>query len=93
MCSDKGIATCLNAQTGKLIWTHRVGGNYSASLVYADGKIHFFNEDGKTTIMKPGPEPHVLGTNELDDGFMASPAVAGQAFYLRTRTHLYRIEE
>ena len=93
MCSDKGIASCLNAQTGKLIWKHRVGGNYSASLVYADGKIHFFSEEGKTTIMKPGPEPRVLTTNQLDDGFMASPAIAGQALYLRTRTHLYRIEE
>jgi len=26
------------------------------------------------------------------NGFMASPAVSGRAFYLRTKTHLYRVE-
>jgi len=35
----------------------------------------------------------VLAENELEGGFMASPAVAGRALFLRTRTHLYRIEE
>jgi len=35
----------------------------------------------------------VVAENKLDDGFMASPAVAGRAFFLRTRTHLYRVEK
>ena len=34
----------------------------------------------------------VMATNTLAGGFMASPAVSGKAFYLRTRTHLYRVE-
>jgi hypothetical protein len=43
-------------------------------------------------VLKPGRAFKVLATNTLDDGFMASPAVSGKAFFLRTRTHLYRIE-
>jgi len=34
----------------------------------------------------------VLAENKLDGGFMASPAVAGKALFLRSKTHLYRIE-
>jgi hypothetical protein len=30
--------------------------------------------------------------NELGDGFMASPIAVGHALYLRSKTHLYRIE-
>jgi hypothetical protein len=43
--------------------------------------------------MAPGREPKVLAVNRLDGRLMASPAVAGQALFLRTDTHLYRIEK
>jgi outer membrane protein assembly factor BamB len=60
--------------------------------VYGDGRLYFFSEQGTTTVLKPGRAFEVLATNTLAGGFMASPAVAGKAFFLRTRTHLYRIE-
>ncbi len=44
-------------------------------------------------MLEPGTSSEILARNQLDGGFMASPAVAGQAFYLRTKTHLYRIEK
>jgi outer membrane protein assembly factor BamB len=90
---DNGIASCLEAATGQQVWRERVGGNYSASPVYAAGRIYFFNEEGKTTAVEAGREFKKLSENQLDDGFMASPAIAGNALFLRTRTALYRIEE
>jgi len=90
---DTGIASCIDAKTGEQVWQQRIGGEYSASPVYADGRLWFFSEDGKTTVLKPGRVFEQLAENRLDDGFLASPAIAGKAFYLRTRTHLYRIEE
>lgn len=92
MVGDGGIASCVDAKTGEQIWQQRIGGEYSASPVYADGKLWYFSEDGKTTVLKPGRVFEKLGENKLDEGFLASPAIAGKAFYLRTRTHLYRIE-
>jgi outer membrane protein assembly factor BamB len=92
MIDDKGIASCVEAKTGELVWQKRIGGEYSASPVYADGKIWLFSEDGKTAVIRPGRTFEALAENQLDDGFLASPAVADKAFYLRTRTHLYRIE-
>ena len=53
----------------------------------------YLGEDGKSTVIEAAPEYKVLAVGELDDGFMASPAVSGDALYLRTRKHLYRIEE
>lgn len=93
MIGDSGIASCVDAKTGEQVWQRRMGGEYSASPVYADDRLWFFSEDGQTTVLEPGRVFKVLGENRLNDGFMASPAIAGKAFYLRTRTHLYRIEE
>lgn len=91
--SDKGIGMCLDAKSGEEVWKERVGGAFSASPVYADGRMYFCDQEGKTTVLAPGDEYKVLAQNELDGGFMASPAIAGKAIFLRTETHLYRIEK
>jgi len=92
MISDSGIASMLDAKTGAVVWTARVGGSYSASPLAAEGRIYLFSEEGKTTVLAAGRRYQVLAESELADGFMASPAVAGKALFLRTRTHVYRIE-
>ena len=89
---DSGIAVCLDEKTGQQVWQARVGGNFSASPIYADGKLYFFSEEGKIVVLAPGREFKQLAENTLPDGFMASPAVAGQALFLRTRAALYRVE-
>ena len=93
MISDTGIASCVEAKSGEVIWQKRIGGEYSASPVYADGRVWLFSEEGKTSVVRPGRTFELLAENQLDDGFLASPAIANNAFYLRTRTHLYRIEK
>jgi outer membrane protein assembly factor BamB len=93
MVNDNGVAACVDAHLGKLIWKKRLGGNFSASIIHADGRIYFLDQEGKATVVKAGRDYEVLAENELDEGFMASPAVSGDALFLRTRTHLYRIEE
>jgi outer membrane protein assembly factor BamB len=92
MVNDGGVVTCLDARTGAEVWRSRLTDSYSASPVSVDGRVYFFSEDGKATVIEAGRTFKVLAENSLDDGFMASPAIDGQAFYLRTRTHLYRIE-
>lgn len=91
--SDGGVATCLNAKTGEEYWQQRMPGSYSASPLFVDGRIYFFSQDGKATVIAPGREYKELAVNQLSGGFMASPAVAGKALFLRTETHLYRVEE
>src|SRR5205814_3306860 len=90
--AEESFVTCLEAATGNVVWTERIGGKYAASPVYADGRLCFFSQTGTTTVLKPGRTCDILATNSLPSGFMASPAVSGKAFYLRTKTDLYRIE-
>jgi len=92
LVSDDGMVTCLEAETGNQVWRERIGGNYSASPIAADGRVYFFNQQGKTTVLKPGRTCEIVATNLLETGLMASPSVDGKAFILRTKTHLLRIE-
>lgn len=91
--NDVGIATCLDAKTGETRWRQRLGGNYSASPVLADGRIYFLSEEGEATVLAPGKEFRRLATNVLDGTTLASIAVSGGSFFIRSDTHLYRIGE
>ncbi|MCY3970475.1 MAG: PQQ-binding-like beta-propeller repeat protein [Acidobacteria bacterium] len=91
--TDSGIATCIDALTGEIRWQHRLGGNHSASPIHAGGRIYFQNEEGVTTVIAPGPSFEQLARNELDGSTLASIAVTDGTFFIRTGTHLYRIEE
>ena len=93
LVSDGGVVSCLAADSGKELWRERIGGEHSASPLLAAGRLYFFDRTGQTTVIEPTDHLQVLARNELADGFMASPAVVGDALLLRTKTHLYRIEE
>lgn len=93
LISNAGLMTCRETATGTEVWSQRLGGGFQASPIYADGLIYCFNTQGKGVVIKAGRTCEIVATNELDTGLMASPAVAGKALYLRTKTHLYRIEE
>ena len=76
-------------------WTKRLKGgpSFTASPVHADGHLYFFDhKQGLGFVIKHGDTPELMATNRLDAGCMASPAVAGNALYIRTKTHLYRLE-
>jgi outer membrane protein assembly factor BamB len=94
MVNDQGIVTCLDIKTGEPVWTERMGGRHSASPIYANGRIWLFDEENKSRVIEANPsEFRLLAVNPLDAGCMASPAVIGDALIVRTKTHLYRIEE
>ena len=93
MVNDQGIVTCLNVLSGKPMWVERMAGPHTASLLYSAGRIYAFGEDGRMRVFTASPAEFVLlAENRLNEGCMASPAVVEDAFVVRTRTHLYRIE-
>jgi outer membrane protein assembly factor BamB len=92
LVSDTGIASCLDAKTGKECWRRRLGGNHSASPVYADGHIYFMNEDCESAVIAPGKQFQLVSTNRLDGLCLASIAVSDRAIFVRSDAHLYRLE-
>ena len=87
--TDGGVAACLKADTGELIWQERVGGNFSASPVAAEGRIYFMSDSGETTVIAAGPEFKVLAKNPLGEKVQASMAISQQRIFIRTAGNLY----
>ena len=90
-----GVVTCLEAKTGAEVWQHRLGApGHSASPLFADGALYFFAEDGSAVALKPGREYVEMGRGSVEEaGVMATPAIAGKALFVRTESHLYRLEK
>lgn len=91
LVSDNGIASCLDAKTGIPQWQMRLNGNYSASPIYADGRIYFLSEEGESVVIAPGKEFKALAQNQLDGQTLASMAVSNGSIFIRSQTHLYRL--
>jgi hypothetical protein len=90
--TDGGVATCMRAATGELLWQERIGGNFSASPVAAAGRIYFVGDSGETTIIEAAPTFKVLAKNSLGEAAVqASPAIAQGQIFIRTERHLYCI--
>ena len=89
---DDGIVSCSQAHDGELLWRHRLGGNYTASPVLADGRLYLLDEQGSGYCIAADTEGTILGEYQLDEGCLASPAIIGESLIIRTRTHLYRFD-
>lgn len=89
--SDKGVASCVDARSGEAHWQERVGGNYSASPVYADGKLYLQSEEGTGVVLKAGKEFEELARNELNEQTLASYAVDNGTLFIRGESNLFRI--
>jgi outer membrane protein assembly factor BamB len=91
--NDGGIASCIDAMTGATHWVQRLGGGFSASPVFADGRIYFLSEEGASTVLAPGKEFRKLAASTLDGAILASMAVSERSIFIRTSTHLYRLAQ
>ena len=93
--TDQGIAGCLEAKSGRTLWSQRLGGNgnVSASPVLAGGHIYECNEEGELFVFKAADSFQLVSRFKLDSGVFASPAVAGNRMVLRTRQSLYCLGE
>ena len=88
-----GIATCLDAKTGKEIYKQRIPNakSFWASPWASDGRIYCLDDGGTTHILAAGPEFKILGANTIDEMFWASPAAVDDTVIIRSVDHLYCI--
>jgi outer membrane protein assembly factor BamB len=100
LITEGGVAKCLDAATGEVLWRNRLAGRYSASPVLAPvssgedrngGKIYFLSEQGRTTVLEAGHEFKIVAQNELQEKCCASPAISQKHIFIRSEDALYCI--
>lgn len=92
MVSDRGVATCLDAQTGERRWVQRLGAEYSASPIFADGHLYFADRTGKVFVVAPEPTYRLVATHQLPAPLMATPAAGDHFLIFRAGDSLIRVQ-
>jgi outer membrane protein assembly factor BamB len=88
---DKGIVTCIDADSGTIHWRKRVGGNYFGSPVRIGKRIYCLSAEGDVVTLAASEKYELLGRSPLGESSSATPAVAGGRMYLRTESHLMAV--
>jgi outer membrane protein assembly factor BamB len=86
-----GVASSVDASTGRLVWRARLPGEYSSSPVAMGRKIYFTNNAGATIVVAAADTYKELATNDIGEPVTATIAPVDGHLYLRTHQHLYRI--
>lgn len=92
LMKEGGMVSSLDPKTGQVLKQGRTPDaleEYYASPVAADGKVFVVSASGKVTVLKADPQWEILGMNDLAEEVWATPAIAGNNLYIRTRTALY----
>lgn len=93
LVTEAGMAYCLEAHTGQILWKKRLNGRYYSSVITMGDKVLFTNESGQTTVVAVDKDFRELVRNVLGELTYASLAPAGNQLFIRTYGHLYCIQE
>lgn len=88
LISDAGIATALDAATGRELWTARLRAEFFSSPVLIGGKIYCASTKGEMIVLATGDTFQELGRSPLGEGTHSTPCVDGGRLYVKTFTHL-----
>jgi outer membrane protein assembly factor BamB len=86
---ENGMAACIDAKNGEIVWQKSIGGKFSASPVAAEGRICFLSESGETTIIEAAREFKEVGRSSLNEMCQASMAISQKQLFIRTAGNLY----
>lgn len=87
-----GTLTCYDTKEGKMLWEKDFEGEFYASPGMADGRVYLVAREGKCWTIELGPEEcKEVGTGELGESCVSSPAFHAGRIYLRGAKHLFAI--
>ncbi|MCX6900096.1 MAG: PQQ-binding-like beta-propeller repeat protein [Verrucomicrobia bacterium] len=93
---NNAVLSIIEASTGNpLVEAQRIEGiqGVYASPVGANDRVYLVGRDGNAAVLRKSGKLEILAHNRLEEGFEASPAIAGNQMFLRGRQHLYCISE
>ena len=90
LVEKKGIVKAVDFATGKVLYRERLlADKHRSTPVIAGEKLFIAGRDGTIAVLKTGKEFKVLAKNKLGEDATASPAVADDVLYIRTKKALY----
>ncbi len=84
-----GYVHCLDAETGKVYWTHDMKAHMWGSTFCADGKLYVGDEDGDLIVLAATKEKKIISETNLGAAVYSTPIVANGVIYLQSNTHLF----
>ncbi|MBI3879721.1 MAG: PQQ-binding-like beta-propeller repeat protein [Verrucomicrobia bacterium] len=102
-----GFVHCLDAETGKVYWTHDMKAHMWGSTMVADGKVYVGSEDGDVVVLAVSKEKKILSKMKVVENGVAkelngpnlgapvysTPVVANGVLYIASNTHLFAIHD
>ncbi len=89
--NTKNQLRCLEAKTGKIVYTQKMTGRYNSSPVYSNGLIYFTSLSGETSVIREGRKYELVAKNKLKGEIQATPAISGDRLIIRTSSDIYCI--
>lgn len=93
MPTSYGVIACYNTKTGEKFWEHEVDNTIYASPLISEGKVYLVDKQGVTHIFKADKEFTSLGTPELGEKIVCTPAFSEGRIFLRGYNHLFCVGE
>ena len=88
MAADIGIVSCVDIESGDIVWTKRIGGDIGASPIIIGDKLMVIDLAGKATVMRATDEYEKLSQVDFGDKVGATPAVAEGHLVVRVGNEL-----
>ncbi len=88
-----GFVHCLDAETGKVYWTHDMKAHMWGSTFVADGKVFVGDEDGDFVVLAATKEKKVISETNVGAALYGTPVVANGAVYIQSNTHLFAFRD
>jgi outer membrane protein assembly factor BamB len=82
---------CVDAATGKPLWTHDAGAEVWASPLVADGKVYFATRKGEIFAFAADKEKKLLSQTSLGGASSSTPVAANGTLYFATMKNLYAV--
>ena len=91
--TDNGILSAYDPANGERVYQQRIAGGagFSASPVAANGRLYLASEDGDVFVVRAGRAFGLVATNRMGEPLIATPAISGNAIFIRTLTSLIAV--